>query len=427
MNEMDAGGMPMNDWVCSNCGKRAHGGNEPMQCFACNLPMTAVTAIATPADAAQAKIPVPAAASDGAFVKGLPPAPLPADTSVPNIQIDEQPTRRCAKCGSVMTMVLCEHVFINGLIASGKRMHFRCTACGKEIKLRSWGRLCLIALVCPFCFFMMFLAFYSMLSDPERAFSSFLSIVVLCFMLVLSVYPLALLSEIITRLRYKRLGGGLARSLGDFSASAAPPGIREMLFGDLPLGRWPEGSPTEFPWGAFARARVELAGGKEAAAVARWREVLAHAGLDSRHYLQAWHFLRQYGGQQPPPEVARQLLGVVVEFGGLDIVAAYADHSAQCYNFYAGGAAWERPDHSLDSAIDQLLAAGAAAVAETALWKEDGLPPPAAGLVRLSFLTPSGLHLQQGPTEALQGHALIGRVMQAATRLLLALTDKQIA
>ncbi len=155
--------------------------------------------------------------------------------------------------------------------------------------------------------------------------------------------------------------------------------------------------------------------------------MLGSPGLESRHYLQAWHFLRQYGGQQPPPDVAKQVLGVIVEFGGLDIVAAYADHSAQCCNFYAGGKAWEHPDDSLDGFVDHLLAAAAAAVAETALWKDDGLPLPEAGLVRMSFLTPSGLHLQQGPTEALQAHALIGPVMQAATRLLQALTDKQIA
>ncbi len=208
----------MRDWVCANCGERSQGETEPVQCPACNRPMTVLTAIATPEDATQAKVTLPGTLSDGTFRAG--PAQLPGDLPVPSIQIDERPTRTCAKCGSVMTMFLCEHVFINGLIPSGKRMHFRCTACGKEIKLRSWGRLCLISLACPLSFFMMFVAFFMMLSDPGRAFSSFADIAVLCFMLALSVYPLALFSEIMTRLRYNRLGGGLARSLGDFSMGA---------------------------------------------------------------------------------------------------------------------------------------------------------------------------------------------------------------
>jgi hypothetical protein len=154
-----------------------------------------------------------------------------------------------------------------------------------------------------------------------------------------------------------------------------------------------------------------------------WREVLAHPGLESRHYLQAWDFLRQHG-QRPPPEAAKQVLGVVVEVGmpkGLDILAAYADHSARYHNFSGAGAVWERPDGSLDSLIDQLLAAGAKVAARIGPWEKARPAVPGAGEVRLSFLTPSGLHFGQGPMDTLQRDPLAGVVLQAAMPLMRAL------
>jgi hypothetical protein len=216
---------------------------------------------------------------------------------------------------------------------------------------------------------------------------------------------------------------GILRSL--FGRKKPPPNpIRETLFGDMPLDRWPPGALDSFPWTAFAAARSHLAEGRSADAIAAWREVLAHPGLGSRHYLQAWHFLRQYG-QPPPPEAAKQVLGVVVEVGmpqGLDILAAYADHSARYYNFSGAAAVWLRPDGSLDPLIDQLLAVGAEVAARIGPWKQARPPAPGAGGVRLSFLTPSGLHFGQGPMDRFQHDPLAGVVLRAAMPLLRALT-----
>jgi hypothetical protein len=202
--------------------------------------------------------------------------------------------------------------------------------------------------------------------------------------------------------------------------------VRETLFGDLPLDRWPEGGAESFPWTAFADARSHLAGGRPADAVASWRAVVAQAGLESRHYLQAWHFLRQHG-QGPPPEAAKQVLGVVVEVGmprGLDLLAAYADRSARYYNFSGAAVVWQRPDDSLDALVARLLAAGAVVAARIGPWKEARPPAPEAGQVRLSLLTPSGLHFGQGPLEGLRRDPLAGPVLDAATQLLRALTGK---
>jgi len=205
----------------------------------------------------------------------------------------------------------------------------------------------------------------------------------------------------------------------------APNSIRETLFGDMPLDQWPQDGPSSnvFPWSTFALARSHLASGSQSAAVACWREILEHRGLEPRQYLQAWHFLRQHG-QQPSPDTAKQVLGVVVEVAmpkGLDLLAAYPDHSARYYNYSGAGVVWEHPDSSLDSTIDQLLESSRQLVARIGPWEQARPAPPPRDQARLSFLTPSGLHFGQGPMAALSRDPLGGRVLQLATVLMRAL------
>lgn len=212
---------------------------------------------------------------------------------------------------------------------------------------------------------------------------------------------------------------------GKKGKGAATTVLRDTLFGDVPLDEWPAGGAASevWPWGAFVSAREHLAAGREAEAIAQWRQILEQPDLEPRCALQAWHFLRAQG-QPPPPDVAKQLLGVVVEValpGGLDLLAAYPDHSARYYNFSGAGIIWERPDGSLDAIIDQLLDAAVENVAQIGLWEEERPGPPPTGSVRLSFLTPSGLHFGQGPMAVLSRDPLGGRVLQVATGLMQAL------
>jgi hypothetical protein len=209
---------------------------------------------------------------------------------------------------------------------------------------------------------------------------------------------------------------------------SAPNPIRETLFGDMPLDQWPRDDvPSDtFPWSSFASARSHLAAGSESEAVATWHQILQHPGLEPRQYLQAWHFLRQHG-QQPPPEIAKQVLGIVVEVampGGLDVLAAYADHSARYYNYSGAGVVWEHPDTSLDATIDQLLGTSRQVVAQIGPWEQARPAPPPRDQARMSFLTPSGLHFGQGPMDALSRDPLGGRVIQLATVLMRAMIAK---
>jgi hypothetical protein len=203
--------------------------------------------------------------------------------------------------------------------------------------------------------------------------------------------------------------------------------IRETLFGDMPLNKWPAEETNQiFPWSAFITARNHIANSSFENAIEQWKKILATANLESRHYVQAWNFLRQ-NGQQPTPAIAKDVLGVVVEVGmptGLDLLAAYADHSARYYNFSGAGVVWEHPDSSLDSAIDALLSDSAQVVGQIGPWDQDRPPSPQTGQMRISFLTPSGLHFGQAPMQTLASDPLSGRVVQLATTLMQMLIAK---
>lgn len=204
-----------------------------------------------------------------------------------------------------------------------------------------------------------------------------------------------------------------------------PNPIRETLFGDMPLEQWPPDDSTlnVFPWSAFASARSQLAAGNQEAAVNGWRQILQQPDLEPRQYLQAWYFLRQHG-QQPPPGVAKQVLGVVIEVAlpeGWDLLAAYPDHSARYYNSSGAGVVWEHPDKSLDSTIDQLLEASKLIVDKIGPWEESRPAPPPRDQARLCFLTPSGLHFGQAAMSVLSRDPMAGRVLHLATALMQAL------
>jgi hypothetical protein len=209
----------------------------------------------------------------------------------------------------------------------------------------------------------------------------------------------------------------------------APTGIRDTLYGDLPMAQWKAGdskSDAEFPWSVFAEARAHWARGDRDAAVTCWRRITEEPALEPRMALQAWHFLSGCG-VLPRAADTKQLLGVVVEVSlieGLDIVAAYADHSARYYNYSGAAIVWERPDHSLDATIDALFAASAHVLTQIGPCDQERPGPPPLGQARLSFLTPGGIHFGQGGQNTLTTDPLGGPVMKGAFDLMQALIAK---
>jgi hypothetical protein len=206
------------------------------------------------------------------------------------------------------------------------------------------------------------------------------------------------------------------------------PDIRETLFGDMSLSAWAgqNRSDRAEPWACFARVREDLEAGRTTQAIKQLQEITAGAGLETRHYLQAWHFLRQLG-ETPPASAAKQVLGVVVEVGmddGEDLLAAYADRSARYYNYSGAAIIWEHPDDSLDRMIAELLEAGMRIIHQIGPWERTRPGPPASGEARVNLLTPSGLHFGQAPYALLAKDAMGGPILQAALNLMKALIEK---
>ena len=84
-------------------------------------------------------------------------------------------------------------------------------------------------------------------------------------------------------------------------------------------------SIPENPWPLFVGAKEALDDKNKELAREKLEQILKTPGLESRFYLQSWHFLRQQG-IDPEEAIAKEVLGVVVEVvmeNGVDIVAVY--------------------------------------------------------------------------------------------------------
>ncbi|HAV77402.1 MAG TPA: hypothetical protein DCX53_08615 [Anaerolineae bacterium] len=204
-----------------------------------------------------------------------------------------------------------------------------------------------------------------------------------------------------------------------------PVTIRDTLFGDLPASEWPrDDTANAEPWSSFVKARQLLEKGDKSSAVKMYQTITDMTGLEPRHYLQAWHFLRQLG-VNPPADKAKIVYGMVVEVGmpkGADIVAAYTNFTARYLNFTGAGEIWERPDQSLDDKIKALLDAGENVVKKIGPWEEARPPAPTNGNVRLNMLTPSGLHFGYGSFQTLSNEPMGKAIIDPATELMVALT-----
>jgi len=202
--------------------------------------------------------------------------------------------------------------------------------------------------------------------------------------------------------------------------------MRDTLFGDMPISAWPQGDEaTAEPWIAFVKARNLLNKKDKPSAAVVLQTITETPGLESRHYLQAWHFLRQIG-VNPPAEKAKSVYGVVVEVavrGGADIVAVYTDYTARYLHHTSGGVVWEHPNDSLDPKIKDLLDAGQTVANRIGPWEQERPPAPQGDNVRLNMLTPSGLHFGYGSFQTLHGEAMGRAILDPATALLVSLTE----
>ncbi|HET8934404.1 MAG TPA: hypothetical protein VFN67_13230 [Polyangiales bacterium] len=215
---------------------------------------------------------------------------------------------------------------------------------------------------------------------------------------------------------------------GLFKKKKTPePTLYDMLFADVPLSHWrpADGEPTAGPWAAFDEVRVALEGKKQRAEQLL-RQLLADGSLESRQHLQAWHVLRELGAQ-PGAADAKQVLGVVLEVAleqGNDTLAAYRDCSARFMSHSGKTIVWNAREPQIDAHIEQLLNAGQRVAERIGPWTEARHPPPTNGNVRVNLLTPSGLHVAEGPFTALARSPVGGPVITLGAKLMGALIGR---
>ena len=143
-------------------------------------------------------------------------------------------------------------------------------------------------------------------------------------------------------------------------------------------------------------------------------------------------FNKLFGKSSSPewrPSIRDLLYGdlPLVEFGmpkGLDLIAAYPDHWARYYNFSGAAVIWEHPDDSLDATIDSLLVEASKVVVRMGPWDKERPGPPPKDQMRLSFLTPSGIHFGQAPINTLAADPMAAPVVRLAADLMHALMAK---
>jgi hypothetical protein len=208
--------------------------------------------------------------------------------------------------------------------------------------------------------------------------------------------------------------------------------IRAVLFADLPLEEWKprDGVSDSEPWASFERARICLAGGDAhrdvGGAVDALTPVTENADLESRQILQAWSCLRNLG-VNPLPRDAKHVHGVVLEVpvdGGLDLLAAYADHSARYLNHAGNVLIWDTREPAMDGLIDDLLHACQRIADAIGPWEGERPAPPQGDHVRINILTPSGLHFGEATFAVFSEDAMAAPALTAGTTLLQALVER---
>jgi hypothetical protein len=204
--------------------------------------------------------------------------------------------------------------------------------------------------------------------------------------------------------------------------------IRDLLFADAPLrtSRPHDSWSHREPLASFERARSCLGSGNVSGAVEALEHITQNRAAESRQILRAWHSLRDLG-VHPPARDAKRVYGVVLEVSlsdGLDVLAAYADHSARYINHGGNVIVWDTRESAMDRHIDDLLGACQRIVDVIGPWKGERPGPPPEHGVRINMLTPAGLHFGEGPFDTLSADAMGGPAITAGAQLMQALIER---
>jgi hypothetical protein len=149
-----------------------------------------------------------------------------------------------------------------------------------------------------------------------------------------------------------------------------------------------------YPWVLMAAAYVKLKM-DEASEAGRLLRAVTLISSEARLRLWAWYNLRQLG-KFPSPDLAHQVLGVIIEVpfeDRQDTLAAYADGTARYINHQGGTIVWDRLDETITPLVMNVIRETQALGAPQEDRLDDPIP---ADHVRLNVLTPGGIYCWQG-------------------------------
>jgi hypothetical protein len=182
---------------------------------------------------------------------------------------------------------------------------------------------------------------------------------------------------------------------------------------------WLANEINHYPWVLMAAALVKLKM-EEAAEAGRLLRAVTLISSEARLRLWAWQTLRSLG-KYPSPDLARQVLGVIIEVpfeDRQDTLAAYADGSARYINHQGGMIVWDRMDETITPLVMNVIRETTPLGAPQEDRLDDPIP---ADQVRLSALTPGGIYLWQG---AAADNPALSKVFAGMAELLRALVQE---
>ena len=207
--------------------------------------------------------------------------------------------------------------------------------------------------------------------------------------------------------------------------------LRQTLYSNASLepliNRSSDESRALFPWSKFPQANEALKKNDQGQAVSLLKQIVDSPGLETRVYLQAWHTLVRLG-ELPPEPLRGKIQGAVIENHmdqGLDIVAAYADHTARYWNFTGTGIVWEARDPEIDKLIDNLFHVGQEILRRIGIGQRDLLPIPQKGNIRIFLMAYDGTCFGEGGYDNLYSDEMGKYAINAAYALMMELMEKQ--
>jgi hypothetical protein len=128
---------------------------------------------------------------------------------------------------------------------------------------------------------------------------------------------------------------------------------------------------------------------------------------------------------------SQELLAVIVEVGldnGLDVLASFQNGTARYINHSGKVLVWETTeDVKANQLTDAIFQNGEVVIQKIGPWVNPRRPHPVKGNVRLTFLVSDGLYFGEGPIDVLFNDALAAPTLNAATQLMVYLTEKTMA